>query len=189
MEKRIKLPSGRTDFRKIREYCNYYVDKTGNISKLIRDDSDAILFTRPRRFGKTTFQSMLRAFFDIREDSRDIFSGLAIMNDEEAVENWMNRYPVIYLTFKDVDGLSFSSAVSKLRTQILEFFQSYAFLPDKGIPDGDEPAFRSILKNTASVDEISQSLRLLVKLLYNYYGKKAIILIDEYDVPLDKAEK
>ena len=185
---RLTLPVGQTDFRDIRTSGCYYIDKTGFISQIARDGASAILFTRPRRFGKTTFQSMLRAFFDIREDNRDIFTGLAIMDDEEVVDEWMNKWPVIHLTFKDIDGLNFNSATSKMRTQILEIFQSYQFLLDTGMPEGDETIFRSILRNSASVDEISLSLRLLAKLLFNHYGKKVIILLDEYDVPLAKAE-
>ena len=186
---RLILPVGQTDFRTIRENGNYYIDKTGFISQLVRDDAYSILFTRPRSFGKTTFQSMLRSFFDIREESRDIFTGLAIMHDREVVDKCMNKYPVIYLTFKDIDGLNFGSAVSKLRTQLLELFQSYTFLLDKGIVDGDEKVFRRMLDGSASVDEMSQSLRLLAKLLYRHYGRRVIILLDEYDVPLDKAER
>lgn len=186
---RLQLPIGQTDFRTIRESGCYYIDKTGNISQIVMEGAVSILFTRPRRFGKTTFQSMLRAFFDVREDNRDIFDGLEIMNDSNAVENWMNRYPVIYLTFKDIDGLNFSSAVSKLQTQILELFQSYAFLLDSGIPEEDETVFRRMLGNTASLDEMSQSLRLLAKLLCKHYGSRVIIILDEYDVPLDKAER
>ena len=115
MERTIRLPIGRTDFREIREGSCYYIDKTENIGRIIRDGAKSILFTRPRRFGKTTFQSMLRAFFDIREDSRDIFSGLAVMNDKEAAESWMNRYPWAelrkrslyseYCAFRAVSGL------------------------------------------------------------------------------------
>ena len=185
---RLTLPVGQTDFRDIRTSGCYYIDKTGFIGQIARDGASSILFTRPRRFGKTTFQSMLRAFFDIREDNRDLFTGLAIMGDKEAVDKWMNKWPVIHLTFKDIDGLNFNSATSKMRTQILELFQSYQFLLDTGMSEGDETIFRSILGNSASVDEISLSLRLLAKLLYNHYGKKVIILLDEYDVPLAKAE-
>lgn len=88
-ERDDKAPVGETDFRAIRRSGSYYVDKTGSISTLIWDGAKAILFTRPRRFGKTTFQSVLSAFFDIREDNKDIFQGLAVMNDSEAVDNWM----------------------------------------------------------------------------------------------------
>ena len=179
---RIRLP------REIREGSCYYIDKTENIGRIIRDGAKSILFTRPRRFGKTTFQSMLRAFFDIREDSRDIFSGLAVMNDKEAAESWMNKCPVVFLTFKNIDGLSFDSAFSKLRWDVMELFQTYSFLDDGGL-GGDESAFRSILSGKASIDEISQSFYILAKLLYSHYSRKVIFIIDEYDVPLDKAEK
>ena len=143
MEDRITLPIGRTDFRTIRETGSYYIDKTHIVSQIIRDGANSILFTRPRRFGKTTFQSMLRSFFDIREDSRDIFSGLEIMNDKEAVDNWMNKFPVIFLTFKDIDGLTFDSAFSKLREKIKELFQTYGLLAES-CPEGDEEAFREL---------------------------------------------
>ena len=184
---RLTLPVGQTDFRDIRTSGRYYIDKTMYISQIVRDGSDSILFTRPRRFGKTTFQSMLKAFFDIREDNRDIFTGLAIMDDEEVVEEWMNKWPVIHLTFKDIDGPGFSSAMGWMNTQILELFQSYSFLDD-GKLGGDEDMFRNILANKVSVDDICLSLRLLAKLLYNHYGKRVVILLDEYDVPLAKAE-
>ena len=184
---RLLLPLGQADFRTIRENGSYYVDKTGHIGQIIRDSASSILFTRPRRFGKTTFQSTLRAFFDIREDNKDIFTGLAIMDDEEAVEGWMNKWPVIHLTFKDIDGPSFSSAMGWMNTQIRDLYKSYSFLDD-GKLGGDEAMFRRILDKNASTDDICQSLRLLVELLYDHYGKKVIILLDEYDVPLAKAE-
>lgn len=188
MKRKIRLPIGETDFREIRTGGYYYIDKTASISTLIRDGAKSILFTRPRRFGKTTFQSMLKSFFDIREDNKDIFQGLAVMNDKEAVENWMNRYPVIYLTFKDIDGLSFDSAFSKLKSKITELFQTYSFLGER-CPDGNKPAFSNLLSGTASSDEISQSFYLLAKLLCGYYGTRVIVLLDEYDVPLNKAER
>ena len=88
---RLTLPVGQTDFRDIRTSGRYYIDKTMYISQIVRDGAVALQFTRPRRFGKTTFQSMIKAFFDIREDNRDIFTGLAIMDDEEAVEGGMDE--------------------------------------------------------------------------------------------------
>ena len=188
MAEMITLPVGRTDFREIRQAHCYYVDKTSSISKLIRDGAKSILFTRPRRFGKTTFQSMLRSFFDIREDSRDIFSGLAVMEDREAVENWMNRYPVVYLSFKDIDGLKLEYAIDVLRSMLVELFQGYGFLRDDDL-GGDAGIFGRILLNKASIGDIKQSLNILAKLLYNHYGRKVIFIFDEYDVPLDKAER
>lgn len=188
MDDRVILPIGRTDFRTIRETGSYYIDKTHIVSQIIRDGANSILFTRPRRFGKTTFQSMLRSFFDIREDSRDIFSGLAVMEDREAVENWMNRYPVVYLSFKDIDGLKLEYAIDVLRSMLVELFQGYGFLRDDDL-GGDAGIFGRILLNKASIGDIRQSLNILAKLLYNHYGRKVIFIFDEYDVPLDKAER
>ena len=185
---RLTLPVGQTDFRDIRTGGCYYIDKTMYISQIVRDGAVALQFTRPRRFGKTTFQSMLKAFFDIREDNRDIFTGLAIMDDEEVVDEWLNKWPVIHLTFKDIDGPGFSSAMGWMNTQIRDLYKSYRFIDD-GKLGGDEDMFRNILANKASVDDICLSLRLLAKLLYNHYGKKVIILLDEYDVPLANAHE
>ena len=131
---------------------------------------------------------MLRSFFDIREDSRDIFSGLAVMEDREAVENWMNRYPVVYLSFKDIDGLKLEYAIDVLRSMLVELFQGYGFLRDDDL-GGDAGIFGRILLNKASIGDIRQSLNILAKLLYNHYGRKVIFIFDEYDVPLDKAER
>ena len=184
---RLLLPVGQTDFRTIRTTGSYYIDKTDNISRIIRDSASSILFTRPRRFGKTTFQSMLRAFFDIREENHDIFSGLAVMDDEETVSGWMNKYPVVYLTFKDVDGLDFDSAIDVLKGKLMALYQGYGFID---IPDDAEgAAFRNIQLGECSTSDVRRSLEILGKFLYRHYGKKVIIILDEYDVPLDKAEK
>ena len=184
----VMLPIGRTDFAEIRRIGCYYVDKTSSIGSIIRDGAKSILFTRPRRFGKTTFQSMLRAFLDIREDSWELFSGLAIMDDAEAVDGWMNRYPVIYLTFKDIDGPVFDIAMDVLRRKLSELFQEYGSI---GVPDAKEEAriFRNIYDGSCSMSEMRQSLDILSRLLCRHYGRKAILLLDEYDVPLDKAER
>lgn len=186
---RLRLPIGQTDFRTIRESGYYYVDKTCYISQLIRDSASSILFTRPRRFGKTTFQSMLRAFFDIREDSYDIFDGLEIMNDSEAVEKWMNRCPVIYLTFKDIDGLDFNSAMAILHYKVAELIASYKAVADTAMSGNEKEILHRILDGECSNDDVRLSLSALAKLLYNHYGRKVIFILDEYDVPLDKAEK
>ena len=184
---RLTLPVGQTDFRDIRTGGCYYVDKTEFIGQIAREGASSILFTRPRRFGKTTFQSMLKAFFDIREDNRDIFTGLAIMDDEEAVEGWMNKWPVIHLTFKDIDGLDFDEAYYKLSATVSYLYKSYLFLANEcsGV---DIELFTQILDRKASPVELGGSLFFLASLLYKHYGKKVIILLDEYDVPLAKAE-
>ena len=187
MVSQVNIPAGVSDFVKLRKTGCYYVDKTASVSTLVRDMSESILFTRPRRFGKTTFQQMLRAFFDIREYNRDIFEGLAIMDDKEAVDNWMNKYPVIHLSFKSVEGDSFDDAFNALVDAVYPIFQGYRFIQ----PEAEEEAnrFKEICKGRISASEMRRSLFLLAKLLYEHYGKRVIILIDEYDVPLSKAEQ
>ena len=132
---------------------------------------------------------MLRAFFDIREDSYDIFDGPEIMNDSEAVEKWMNRCPVIYLTFKNIDGLDFDSAMAILHYKVAELIASYRAVADTAMSGNEKEILHRILDGECSNDDVRLSLSALAKLLYNHYGKKVIFILDEYDVPLDKAEK
>ncbi len=131
MSGKIILPVGRADFENMRTSGCYYVDKTHVISTLVRDGSQSLLFTRPRRFGKTTFLTMLKSFFDVRQDSRDLFHDLDVMSDVEVISNWMNKFPVIYVTFKDIDGLCFESALAVLRDKLSELFFSYRFVADE----------------------------------------------------------
>ncbi len=186
---RIALPIGSADFKDIRTSGDYYVDKTAAISQLVHDSSRAILFTRPRRFGKTTFITMLRYFFDIREKSEGLFEGLKILQDEETCAKWMNKVPVIYLTLKDIDGPDFTSAFSMLQNLILDLFQSYEYLLEDDMPNGNRMLFKRILDKESTETDIRESLKVLAKLLNIHYGTEIIILIDEYDVPLDKAER
>ncbi len=187
--KRITLPIGSADFKDIRISGDYYLDKTDSISELIHDSSRAILFTRPRRFGKTTFITMLRYFFDIREKNKELFYGLAVTRNEEICTNWMNKVPVIYLTFKDIDGADFSSAFSMMQDLFLDLFQSYDFLLKDDMPNGNRTLFNRILDKESTENDIREALKVLAKLLYSHYQREIIILIDEYDVPLDKAER
>ena len=184
---RILLPIGNSDFRSIRESGRFYVDKSALISGVIRDNASLMNFTRPRRFGKTTALTMLRSFFDLREDSQDIFKGLDVMADEMAVKNWMNKYPVIYLSLKDVGGLDFTSALSMLNGAIYNLYDSYRFIADTDLTAGDDDFVRRMLSGSFPVSDTRRSLEVLVKLISEYYQRKVIILIDEYDVPLDKA--
>lgn len=186
---RIALPIGSADFKDIRTSGDYYVDKTAAISQLVHDSSRAILFTRPRRFGKTTFITMLRYFFDIREKSEGLFEGLKILQDEKICAKWMNKVPVIYLTLKDIDGPDFTSAFSMLQNLILDLFQSYEYLLEDDMPNGNRMLFKRILDKESTETDIRESLKVLAKLLNIHYGTEIIILIDEYDVPLDKAER
>lgn len=189
MLNKISLPIGTAGFESIRENGYYYIDKTNLISELIRDSSTSLLFTRPRRFGKTTVMTMLSSFFDIQKNSKAFFSGLSVMNDDEAVNNWMNRFPVIYVSFKDVNGLTFSDAMSMLGTEIYRLFQRYQFLQDSKFPEGDRKLINDIFSGNASALSLKKSLSSLVWLLHDYYKQKVIILIDEYDVPLASSEQ
>lgn len=178
-----KMPAGLTDFRKISETGCYYVDKTDYAAKLMRNGAVSIQFTRPHHFGKTVFLSMISRFFDIREDSKDIFSGLSIMKDKEAIENWMNKFPVIYLSFKDVVGKDFKEAVWRLGRTMQKLFSEFQYIRSEGSPV-DRKLFEAILEGTASLTDIWCSLYTLEGLLYSHYGKKVILLIDECDAPL-----
>ena len=184
---RIKLPISTADFERIREGKFYYIDKTRIISRIISDDADFILFTRPRRFGKTTLQTMLRSFFDIRKNSVQLFSGLDIEKDEAAVSGWMNKFPVIYLSLKDIDGATFESALYRFREIIIELFTANSFILDTEISKSDRNLFMKLMSTDSSQDDIAGSLKFLVRLLCSHFGKQVIVLIDEYDVPLDKA--
>lgn len=184
---RIKLPISTADFERIREGKFYYIDKTRIISRIISDDADFILFTRPRRFGKTTLQTMLRSFFDIRKKSVQLFSGLDIEKDEAAVSVWMNKFPVIYLSLKDIDGATFESALYRFREIIIELFTANSFILDTEISKSDRNLFMKLMSTDSSQDDIAGSLKFLVRLLCSHFGKQVIVLIDEYDVPLDKA--
>lgn len=128
---------------------------------------------------------MLKSFFDVRQDSRDLFHDLDVMNDVEVISNWMNKFPVIYVTFKDIDGLCFESALAVLQDKLSELFFSYRFVAD----EENNGLFKNILDGNASLDEIRLSFGVLARMLFYHYGKKVIVLIDEYDVPLDKAEQ
>lgn len=187
--KEIALPIGSVDFKDIRISGDYYVDKTYSISEILSDSARAILFTRPRRFGKTTFITMLKYFFDIREDSKKLFKNLMISKDREICDKWQNNIPVIYLTLKDVDGFDFHSALSMLQDLFLDLFQSYDFILEDDMPNGNRLLFNRILNKEASESDIRESLKVLAKLLATHYKKEVMILIDEYDVPLDKAER
>ena len=151
--KRPSLPIGSMDFRAIRENGQYYIDKTGCISDIIRDGSYAILFTRPRRFGKTTFLTMLASFFDIRHDNSKLFSGLSIMQDRTAVESWMGQYPVIYLTFKDAEGRDFATSLDMIRDTLSVLYSEYCYAFSSDLISGkDKLLAKRIIAGEAAHD-------------------------------------
>lgn len=187
--RKINLPVGISNFKKIREDGYYYIDKTNLIQKLlVPKPAEVTLFTRPRRFGKTLGMNMLAHFFDIQEDSRELFQGLKISENRELCENWMNQYPVVLLSFKNVDGLEFETAYGKLESVIAELYKSHYYLKDsEKLNEFDKDIFYRIAAKKADTEEVMNSLFKLTHMLNLYYGKPVILLLDEYDVPVAKA--
>ena len=135
----FNIPVGISDFSEIRQNGYYYVDKTGLIAELLNNSAAKVtLITRPRRFGKTLGMSMLAAFFDIHKNSATLFEGLEISKDTASCQKWMNQYPTLFLTFKDVDGLNFDDAYGQLAAQIADLYKEHAYLLDCPIIDSDD---------------------------------------------------
>jgi hypothetical protein len=184
----LKLPVGVEDFEEIRTDAYYYVDKTSFISTLLYNRGKVNLFTRPRRFGKTLNMSMLQAFFEIGRDSKDLFAGLDIAENQALCEQYMNRYPVIFLSLKGVEGISFERALGNMSDLISEECQRLSFLEQsQQIKPINQRIFAALTEQTAPYEQLVNSLRTLSRMLEAHYGQKVILLIDEYDVPLDKA--
>ena len=188
----IKLPVGIDSFEKIRKYDFYYLDKTKLIEQILKNWSEVSLFTRPRRFGKTLNMSMLRAFFEIGTDS-SLFDGLYISQNKELCQEHMGNYPVIFLSLKSVEGLKFADARYRIIELIGREAQRFEFLAESDRLSNNEKAqYKALIaldngKYSMDDDILISGLQMLSHLLYKHYGKKTVILIDEYDVPLDKA--
>ena len=188
----LKIPVGISDFAKIRKYDYYYVDKTGLITDLLeKETAEVTLITRPRRFGKTMGMSMLANFFDIRKDSKAMFEGLEISKNEALCSEWMNQWPVLFLTFKDVDGLTFSSAKEMLLNRIAAIYNDHRYLLEgTQVQENNRKVFERLADEVSGNPTdamLKTSIVLLMRLMRNHYGKPVILLIDEYDVPIAKA--
>ncbi|MDY3746025.1 MAG: AAA family ATPase [Lachnospiraceae bacterium] len=184
---RKKLPVGIEDFEEICKEDFYYIDKTGLIRDLLNNWGKVNLFTRPRRFGKTLNMSMLKNFFEIGAD-KTLFNGLTISRETALCEKYMGKYPVIFISLKGVDGLNFEEACGALRRIIrAEASRFRMLLSSEKIADEDKQLFLRILQEKDTFDDVRDSLRMLSSLLNQYFSEKVILLIDEYDVPLDKA--
>ncbi len=192
---RMKLPIGIDGFEKLRTNDFYYADKTLFIKELLQNWGEVNLFTRPRRFGKSLNMSMLKCFFETGSDPA-LFSGLKIMEEKEICDQYMGKFPVISISLKGVDGRSFASASAALRTVIGDEALRFQFLlASKKLTDIEKGSYRQLIKvGTDSrgvydmTNDIAEtSLKTLSRLLHKHYGQKVILLIDEYDVPLDKA--
>lgn len=192
MTEALKLPVGIENFAEIRQAGFYYVDKTKFIEQLLDGWGKVNLFTRPRRFGKTLNMSMLRYFFEIEADA-SLFDGLQIAKNKKLCEEYQGKYPVIFLSFKNVEGLTFADAQYRLAELLAGEAERFAFLAQSDKLTENE---RSLYCGLTAVregryaladDVLVSALQLLSKLLSKHYGQKTIILLDEYDVPLDKA--
>ena len=187
--KNLNIPVGISDFERIRELDYYYVDKTGLIKTLLRGEMDQVtLITRPRRFGKTMAMSMLNSFLDIRKDSRELFEGLEISKETAICERWMNQYPTLFLSFKDVDGSIFENAFNFLKYIVAEVCKQHMYLLDSDDVDKeDKLVYEKLKSGDASLIEIQSCILRITNMLESYYKKPVILLIDEYDVPIAKA--
>ena len=182
-----KLPIGIENFEEMQKQDFYYVDKTGLIVDLLAGWGKVNLFTRPRRFGKTLNMSMLKCFFEIGTD-KSLFDGLRVSEEKELCEKYMGKYPVVFVSLKDVDGLTFEDAYDMLREIIRKECVRLQFLMDSdALTDAEKEPMKRLLGNRPERVDIKNSLALLCSLLEKHYGQKPILLIDEYDVPLDKA--
>lgn len=187
----LKLPVGIEDFREIRRLGFYYIDKTKLIEQLLENWGKVNLFTRPRRFGKTLNMSMLRYFFEIGAE-KTLFDGLYISQNKQFCEEYMGKFPVVFLTLKGVEGITFEEAKASLAELVAAESRRFKFLLNSDKLDADDKEmYRQLLSLNDGHDSVSSvklrfSLKNLSELLYKHYGQKTIVLIDEYDVPLDE---
>ena len=185
----LNIPVGVSDFSEIRQKNYYFIDKSGLIEELLKTTATKVtLITRPRRFGKTLGMSMLAAFFDISKDSSALFAGLEISKNRDLCEAWMNQWPTVFFSFKDVDGLNFEDAYNRLVAQIANLYKKHTYLLEcSDIDEDDKTIFRAVKSGTANKTQISQALSTLTRLLQIYHQKQVVLLLDEYDVPIAKA--
>ena len=187
----LKIPVGISDFKKLREDGYYYIDKSGLIADLLTNNSEVTLITRPRRFGKTLAMSMLASFFDIRKKSQNLFTGLQIESRPDLCQAWMNQFPTLFLTFKDVDGLDYASARDMLRSQIARLCNEHSYLADSpSVNENDRKEFiqlADIVDGKPTDTMLKTSILLLMRMMQAHFQKPVILLLDEYDVPLAKA--
>ena len=187
----FKVGVGKSDFREVRESGNYYVDKTELIYELVHDtDNKITLFTRPRRFGKTLMISMIENFFSIRKKSGHIFEGLAITEHEDFCKDWMNQYPVLFISFKDAEADEFEVAYAKLKNVIADVCKGISDIGlEKKINSFDVEIFNRLQAQTGTDADVQNALKTIMRMMNAVYGRKVILLIDEYDVPLARASE
>ena len=186
--KKLNIPVGISEFDKIRDRGYYYIDKTNLIAELLDNIAEVTLITRPRRFGKTMAMSMLANFFDMQQDNIERFCGLKISQNTELCSQWMNQWPVLFLSFKEVDGTVFDHAFNLLKFTLAQFCDDHAYLTEsEKVTEEQKKIFRRLNDQTASLTDVQGALLVLMKMMRAYYGKPVILLLDEYDVPIAKA--
>lgn len=185
---KVNLPYGIDNFEQLRERNCYYIDKTNFIKKLLSDTFAVNLITRPRRFGKTLMMSMLSEFFDIRKDSKKLFEGLEITKDKDFCEKWMNKWPVLFLTLKDINGRTFDRAYGILKNTISKLCIEHSYLEvSPNVDNVDKETFLQLKMEQADVTKVQCALDTILRMMKAHYGQSVILLVDEYDVPLSKA--
>ena len=186
----IVFPLGIDSFEKIRTEGYYYIDKTEIIAELLRKTFEVNLITRPRRFGKTLAMDTMASFFDIRKDTRKLFSGLHIEKYKEICGKWQNQWPVLFLSLKEVDDKTFDQATKKLAVNISDLYKEHTYLlKSNKVDPADAELFNKIRYQKADSVDIQNALYILMRMMQAYFGKQVIVLIDEYDVPLAKASE
>lgn len=186
---RLRIRASYDSFRELREDQAYYIDKTEVLQDyLVESFEKAMLFARPRRFGKTVTMTMIRDFLDIRQDSREIFEGLQIMQHPDTVRDFMNQYPVVFISLKEVFGKSFEDVLQNLRIAVSEMCESYRFLlKSEATGEASKYFLDTLLRRKGKQPDTEQALELLCRMCREHFGKPVFVLIDEYDVPMAKA--
>ena len=189
MEFRVGV--GESDFANLRKSGKYYVDKTDIIYKIAQEtENKVILFTRPRRFGKTLMMNMMSNYFSNRKDNREIFEGLKITEHREFCEKWMNQYPVLFISLKDVEAQTFEGAYKMLKMRLADVCKELDYLLEEdAVNSADREIFKKLMFKTAEEDDVKNSLKIMMRMMYAVYGRKSILLLDEYDVPLVSASE
>ncbi len=180
---------GISDFKRLRVRDNYFIDKSLYIKEIIDNQASVILVTRPRRFGKTLNMSMLRYYFDCTEkDNKELFKGLKIMEQEEKYTSKLGNYPVIYMTLKDVQDRNYENMLLDMKTEVLNVYQEHRYLLDsEKIYEEEKEKIKEILFGREDEVALKNSIRELTKYLNRHHGKPVMLLVDEYDVPLQNA--
>ncbi|MCL2045340.1 MAG: ATP-binding protein [Oscillospiraceae bacterium] len=188
MKKQILV--GVESFERIREDDYFYIDKTLFIKEMMEKRGVVTLITRPRRFGKTLNMSMLKSFFDIRRDSKDLFEGLAIAEHQDICDKHMNKYPVIYLSMKNVEEDTFEKSLNRVKSLVSDLFQQNLYLYESGILNERQMKdFYAFYDKAATEEDMKTALLFMTSCLYTYHQKRVIVLMDEYDSPIDSAER